>query len=540
VSRSRAHRFIWVAPLVVAVLVVAWLFLAPARIGGSTGYVTTHGNSMAPRFQSGDLALIRRAGRYSVGDVVAYRSKLLNTVVMHRIVAQDGPRYVFKGDNNDFLDPDRPGRAELIGKLWLQVPHGGVMLASLATPLGAAGLAGFMAAFLLWGAGRRGRRRKRRGDGTARAPAQPPWAGLRARAGPLAGFNDGPMIVCGVVLLGFLGLTLFTLTRPATKPTTVKTPFVEKVRFAYRAQAAPGAEPVYHGGVVKTGDPVFLRLVDRLSLTMTYRFAATAPHRIAGARDAVLSVSGPTGWKRSMQLSADRRFDGDRTRIHAMLDLADLRALVRRVETLTGAPQGGAYTVAITPRLHVRGTLQGQTVSSDFRPVLGFQLDPLRLTLGRDANGAAQDSAGLAPSRRGSVQRPTAVPNTVAVRGHELTVTTARSIAGIGLLLVIAAAFVIVVNERRRPSAPGAQVERRYRSLIVPIASRSHDPTRPPIDVTSIDVLAKLAEQSERLILHERHGGLDTYLVDDEGTLYRYQARAGEIVDAVADPGSMQ
>ena len=44
--------------------------------------------------------------------------------------------------------------------------------------------------------------------------------------------------------------------------------------------------------------------------------------------------------------------------------------------------------------------------------------------------------------------------------------------------------------------------------------------------MTSIGALAQLAERSERLILHHQGDGADTYLVDDEGTLYRYQAHS--------------
>ena len=43
---------------------------------------------------------------YKVGDIVAYRSTMLHIVVLHRIIAVKGDRYVFKGDNNDFVDPD--------------------------------------------------------------------------------------------------------------------------------------------------------------------------------------------------------------------------------------------------------------------------------------------------------------------------------------------------------------------------------------------------------------------------------------------------
>lgn len=42
--------------------------------------------------------------RYDVGDVVAYRNLQLDTVVLHRIVAREGERYVLQGDSNTWLD----------------------------------------------------------------------------------------------------------------------------------------------------------------------------------------------------------------------------------------------------------------------------------------------------------------------------------------------------------------------------------------------------------------------------------------------------
>src|ERR1700712_5846798 len=117
------------------VLAAAWL-LWPIGMGGDTVYVTTHGISMQPRFHTGDLAILRAADHYSVGDVVAYRSSTLKTTVMHRIVALDGQRFVFKGDNNSWRDPDHPTQDLLLGKLWLRVPQGGKALAASKSPLG--------------------------------------------------------------------------------------------------------------------------------------------------------------------------------------------------------------------------------------------------------------------------------------------------------------------------------------------------------------------------------------------------------------------
>ena len=48
--------------------------------------------------------------------------------------------------------------------------------------------------------------------------------------------------------------------------------------------------------------------------------------------------------------------------------------------------------------------------------------------------------------------------------------------------------------------------------------------------MANIKALVRLAESGQRLILHNRSGDTDTYMVNDEGTVYRYQVRASKIV----------
>jgi len=515
-----------VTPVLVAA--VAWLVLAPTGLGGSTNYVTTSGDSMAPRFQTGDLALIRPADRYRVGEVVAYRSGVLRTVVLHRIIGRDGGRYVFKGDNNDFIDPTRPGRDELIGRLWLRVPRGGLVLGWLRMPVVVAVLGGAAALLLLLGAGRRRRRRDRRrpesprrrqGDRPVVSPRPPAVRAITAQHA---------LAACGVAAAASLLLGLLAFTRPTTNAATVKSAYTERVSFAYRATAAAG--PVYPGGVVRTGDPVFLRLVDRVRVTAGYRFTATAPHRVGGTMEVLVRISSPTGWTRSLPLAAPARFAGDRARRRVTLDLPRLRSLIERVETLTGTSAGGDYTLAVVPRVRLTGTLAGQPLSSEYAPSLSFQLSALQLRPGgAPATSSSDDQQdGLTPSRRGTVATTATAANTLGIGGLALPVTTARWIALAGLLLAAATALLARVRQRRRPSDPVTRIQARYGHLIVPIAGMTHSPTRAPIDVTSIAALAALAERSERLILHHHHADGDTYLVDDEGTLYRYQTRPAD------------
>jgi signal peptidase I len=530
------HLRSWLLSATLVVLAVAaWLVLAPTQIGGETSYVTTSGISMAPRFHTGDLAVVRPAKHYKVGDIVAYRSTMLRTVVLHRIIAVKGDRYVFKGDNNNFVDPTRPVRGDLVGRLSLRVAHGGRVLAWLHTPFMAALLMGGLAALLLLGAKHQRRRRDRRRPSDPHAGHAVPRPGAD-REGILGVDTQTLFTASTVAAVAFFALTAPAFGRPATKPSAVKTPYTEKVSFGYYAKAPAG--PVYPDGIVKTGDPVFLKLVRRVRVKAHYRLAATAPRQLGGTMEVLLRISSPTGWNRTIQLAAPKRFTGDYASADVMLDVPGLQSLIRKVERLTGGTPGASYDISVMPRIHVTGTLASQPLTSDYAPALAFKLDGLQLRAAPAAAAAdpaaasdpgsgptPEQKAALNPSRGGSVAASTTVTRTLGIRGHDLPVPTIRWIALIGFLLAAAAALLTGVGLLGKSADPTAHVHR-YRHLIVPIAGTTFDPARPPIDVTSIGALAQLAERSERLILHHQRDGVDTYLVDDEGTLYRYQAHS--------------
>ncbi len=517
--------------MLVVLVVAAWLLVAPTQIGGETSYVTTSGISMAPRFHSGDLGVVRPAADYRVGDVIAYRSDKLHLVVLHRIIGVKGGRFVTKGDNNDFVDPDHPARADVVGKLAFRVAHGGVILKWLHSPIMAALLSGGLGVMLFVGAKQRRRRRDRRRPAAERGTRQlEPLRTGRDAHSLYDTYERGIFTTCAVVALVFLAFAGLAFTRSATKPSADKTPYAEKVSFGYHAKASAG--PVYPDGVVSTGDPIFVKLVHDVRLKTHYRFAAKAAHHLGGTMEVVLGISSPTGWSRTIQLSAPKRFTGDYAAADVSLDVQHLRSLIRKVEKLTGGPAGSAYTLEVTPRVHLAGTLGSQPVASDYAPALKLQLDPLKLrpaaasaSAGDDDSGADALKAAFNPTRNGSVSASTTTANRLTVHGIGMPVPTARWIAVLGLLLGVAGTLITGAGVLRNPYDPTKHVDR-YRHLIVPISGTTFDPARPQIDVTSIGALAQLAERSERLILHHQRDGVDTYLVDDEGTLYRYQAHS--------------
>lgn len=127
-----------------------WLAFAPTAVGGPTSFVVTDGTSMLPRFHADGLVITHAESSYHVGEVVAYHNADLHRVVMHRIVAMDGDRFVFKGDNNPTADLYHPTQTEIVGREWIYVPNGGKAFMLLRQPLTFAilmGLLGMYAAF---------------------------------------------------------------------------------------------------------------------------------------------------------------------------------------------------------------------------------------------------------------------------------------------------------------------------------------------------------------------------------------------------------
>jgi signal peptidase I len=531
-----------------------WLFLAPPKIGGRSDYVITSGISMEPSFHAGDLAIVRPAAHYRVGEIAAYHSTLLHVVVLHRIIAIHGGRYLFKGDNNHFIDPTRPTRSQLIGALWVHIPHGGVALHWVHSPITAAVLCGFVA-LLLVGAGETKRRRSRRGtrghgsarQGGTRVTSPPRGAALGVSVRSLLAGVVTFALVC-------LAVALYAHARPATTPVHHQVRYTQQGHIDYRATAPAG--PVYPNGTLSTGDPIFLHLVHRLSVKVGYRFAAQAPVRLRGTHQVFLALTGPTGWTRQIALSPLRHFTGAAFSTPATIDLSAVQTLLDQVQNATGIPSTGA-NVGILMKVHVTGTVAGQPVDESFAPTAGFQLQPLELTpagspppSGVAAAGAAgstpSSETGFTPSASGSVTSFSSVPNALRLAGHAVSYATLTWLALAGLLICGGlAVFLGMLLQRNRAFDEAARIRARYGHMLVPILV-GEDLGWPPVDVTSFKALARLAESSGQLVLHHQADAVDTYLVNDSGTVYRYQISLplvtwGEWTEAsvAADPAAL-
>jgi signal peptidase I len=528
--RSSRTRSLLVSAFVLALAGLGWFYLAPTQIGGSTHYVITHGVSMEPLLHTGDLVLVRPSDNYRVGQVVAYHSTLLHTVVLHRIIRIQHGHYFFKGDNNSFVDPTHPTRRLLIGSMWVHIANGGVLLGWLHTPWVAAVLLGAVAAFLLFGGGRRRRRRdrgRRQRSGSSWPRSVRPVTSATPHSASRTSNHD-LFVACtvGAVLFAVLCVVAFAL--PADNTVVVRQSYTQTLRFSYRSTVPPS--PVYPSGTVATGDPVYLSLVHLLSLTAAYRLTTSAPHRLHGTIGMRATLSNSSGWSRSFWLARPNPFVGASARTTALINLSRFESLANRISTQIGGTAGGSYTLAVTPHVKIAGRIAAQPMSATYSPTLDLGIGTSQLLGGSSVIGQSS-SIGTPGSSSGSALGLVHSTPSAATTAHSSTNTIAgvpveviRWLALLALALCAWGAWRFHQRERENPPEPAERISGRYKHLIVPVEPITPDPDHPPIEVSSIEALAQLAERSERLILHDRQADVDNYLIDDQGTLYRFSA----------------
>lgn len=484
---------------VALVLATVWL-VWPTGLGGETTYVTTHGVSMQPRFHTGDLAVLSPADAYSVGDVVAYRSPSLKTIVMHRIVSVDGEGFVTKGDNNTWLDQDRPTQRDILGRLFVRVPHGGRVLDALRSPGVLLPLVGGLLA--LFGTvhdprGRRTLRWMRR-----RVPVFTMSTRGRARQ---AALGAGVAVLVSAVGCGVL------LAMPSTQTDTQTLHVVQKSQYAYFGKAAAGT--TYPRGAITTGDTVWNRLVDHLTATLTTSVSGAGLSAVTGSVHLDVVVAAADGWS-SVVTSGAPAVYANGTVIAAVAIDADAAAqrLNRHYEE-TGSPRGSA-TLSIRPVTRTTGTVHGHGFTAGPPRDLTFTLDTMSL------RPTSTDGATLAPTTVTSVTVDVVSPRRVSVLAASVPIGAARRLMGALLLLsLVVAGLGAWIGRIGRADVSGRFLAR-HADRILPVASFT--PGATVIDVSDAESLHRVAERFDTLVLHHAGEHEDVFAVRDVDATYRF------------------
>lgn len=503
----------------------AWFYLAPSALGGSTTYVVTDGVSMEPHFHGGDLVAVRSQSSYHVGEIVAYHNTMLHTIVLHRIVGRVGGAYLFKGDNNDFIDPDHPGRSQLVGALWLHIAGAGKIVESLRSPLAVGGLVGLATLLFCGGAFTRTRRKRRRSTAAPPAPTPTPLRVTAPR--PVGG-----LVAAGIVaLLPFAALAAVSFGRSPTALLPVSVPYHQSGAFSYTAAAHPG--PVYPRNRVVTGAPVFTRVVDAVNVRFAYALHAPRERNVAGTIGLFATLTSTSGWQQTLTLARPTPFRGARALAAATLNLRSVTTLVSAIEKATSV--NGQYTLTLVPKVTVSAAVGGVLMHTTYSPTLPFTLSQFELErsapVASATQGAPAVSSPLDPSSAGSVTGHRTTPRIVSVGVARLSFAVARRVALGGGALVLLALITLVALARRGRRDESAAIRARYDHWIVPVAHVKRRRRLATIDVADMDALARIAARYERVILHERGADGEAFWVADESAQYRY---------AIAQPNGSQ
>jgi signal peptidase I len=525
-------------------------WFAPSQLGGLTSYVVTHGTSMEPRFHTGDLALVRSQGGYRVGEIVAYDSRMLHTVVLHRIIGRDGSRYVFKGDNNNFVDPEHPKASQLVGALWLHIPGVGAKLQSIRSPL----LVGVLIAvglLILTGSVFARRSRLRRRERRAEGGAHPSAAHLpRPSAIPAAGVAAVGLLL----LLPFVVLALVAFTKAPTARRSYAIPYKQSGALSYTAETPPG--PVYPEGRVQTGEPIFAHIVKGIDFSFAYRLQAGGRRRLGGRIALDAEVASSVGWRTTIKLAPPTHFRGSRAAVSGTLDLTSLFALLRRVEKATGL--SGGYTLTIVPKVTAAGTVEALPIHTNFTAKAAFTLTPSEIESASASSGSPSTSTSaeertaakpLASSSSGMATGTHTVPETLKLGVTMLSVDTARKVALLAIAAILTVVLLILLFLRplqtllntTRQQDEAETIRSKFGRFIVPVERVWQLPGVPVIDVADIAALAQIAEHYDRSILEERSEEGVAFWVADESGQFRYALGAwaspadGEPIDQFAD-----
>ncbi|MCW2774406.1 MAG: hypothetical protein JWN91_2732 [Nocardioides sp.] len=472
------------------IVLIVLLVGSVAVLRGSVALVETHGNSMSPRITTGDLVIVAERSTYHQGEVVAYHSRDLREVVLHRIKAIHGGHYTFRGDHNDFDDAEQPEAGQLIGREVVHIPGGGVWLDRLEAPHTLA-LVAFM---VVVGGGSAANKRKRR----TRAMAQHarPTTNPRRFAGRS---RTSVILLATVASLAGIALSGLAWTTPATQPRSTSSDSGARLTFSYRAEVPRSA--AYQGTTVTAPDPLFRSLVHTVELSYAY---TGRPGTIR--LDAELSSA--SGWHTRIPLQQTARFDQASTDGQVELDLDDLWHRAAAAAAVIGVPVD-EVGVAVVPTVR---SAEGGT----FAPRLAFALTPTQLQLASENPELEfRDSAGPVVGAT--------MPNGIEIAGISMDVSALR-VAVSGATAVALSVLVIFVLAGGHRSGNESRISpRNYGGLLLEVEPISSPPGRPIVDVTDFAALSKLARRYGVLVMYWTRSHVRTFVVHDDGVTYRYR-----------------
>ena len=482
---------------------------------------------MEPLFHQGDLVVIRHSDQVNVGDIFSYRYPKLGQVI-HRVVGKEGEHYIFKGDNNDWLDGYKPVAGDLVGKAIFHFNGAGKWVLWLRNPFRFAGMTAILAGLVVFGAvidssPQKGRKMKIKQFFAGIQIPQLPTFIAKERGGYLFAFS--------LLLFASIALGIYAFLTPLTKTVEDNIDFVNSAEFSYTTISSPR---VYNKGLVTSGDPVFTDLNCVIKLGMNYSVQSSEPVDISGSYKARVIVSEPTGWNRTITLTDDVPFQDSSFDMSTYLNVCAVQKMIQAVNELAGLNQP-FYSVSVITDIDASGFIGARPYKETLAPSLDFSFNNNELYLNQGdperPNPLHWEQPGIVPGEKEII-------NQLSIFGLRIPVPSARIMALVGAIIAVIGLLLLTIpvylNTKKDELAA---IHTKYALQLVKVNSSQTESrmiSTPIIDVTSMDDLARLAQSSDQFIFEEVEGDKHYFLVFLETYTYRYTYS----VPAVEPPNS--
>jgi hypothetical protein len=167
----------------------------------------------------------------------------------------------------------------------------------------------------------------------------------------------------------------------------------------------------------------------------------------------------------------------------------------------------------------VRGKVSGQQFMDTFEHPLDFQFDNSRLYMGN--LDPKNDPFHL--TKQKLIPNPLMVDNTLSILKFKPTIKVVRLLSVIGLLISSIGLLLLGMYYNNLSKLDRAlYIKLKYGPTIVDVSISGPDNVKLVIDIKSIEELVNIATRQNSLILHMEREKKHFYLIENEGTVYRY------------------
>lgn len=306
--------------------------------------------------------------------------------------------------------------------------------------------------------------------------------------------------------------------KPSTRSSNiVDLQYPQRADYSYTALVKPSL--IYDNRTeISTGEPLYLKLVERLNITFNYNLTQTpSPVEMTGTTLTYRATATLEGgdWTKTYNLKPRRATPTAFTDTYT-IEIKEIEDIVDTIGEETGTPSH-TYSYEIRPQIHLEASAGGEPIVQDFTPTLTIKF-----------GGGTIEFEGLTNTKAGSVTHRETETATWSLLGATTTLEDMRAIT---ILSAISLAGLLAISIRstllERASRPFLdRLKGDVRDKIIEASEPPERIEKATIKVSSIDDLAKISEETFKPIIH--HDNIFYVLDGDQ----RYEFTLEETVEA--------